>query len=67
VTTQMNVRPESEPCILGIPVRPEVIALKSTPVQPAVVVRGLCVNCDKLHSCTYTKPEGGVWFCEEHE
>lgn len=27
---------------------------------------GLCVYCENLHTCTYPKPEGGVWHCEEY-
>ncbi len=30
-------------------------------------VRGLCVNCEKLAVCTYPKPAGGVWHCEDYE
>jgi hypothetical protein len=29
--------------------------------------RGLCMNCDVRDTCTFTKPEGGVWFCEEYQ
>ena len=29
--------------------------------------KGLCVNCMNLESCTFPKPEGGVWRCEEYE
>jgi len=28
--------------------------------------RGLCRNCENLEGCTYAKPEGGVWHCEEY-
>jgi hypothetical protein len=28
---------------------------------------GLCVNCENRETCTYRKPEGGVWHCEEYE
>ena len=28
--------------------------------------KGLCVNCQNLSACTYSKPEGGVWRCEEY-
>jgi len=28
---------------------------------------GLCVNCEHRETCTYPKPEGGVWHCEEYE
>jgi len=27
---------------------------------------GLCANCDIREICTYPKPEGGVWRCEEY-
>jgi len=27
---------------------------------------GLCAYCENLHTCTYPKPEGGVWHCEEY-
>lgn len=29
-------------------------------------VTGLCVNCEHRDECTYSKPEGGVWHCEEY-
>ena len=29
--------------------------------------KGLCVNCESRETCTYRKPEGGVWHCEEYE
>jgi len=28
---------------------------------------GLCVNCENRETCTYPKPEGGVWHCDEYE
>jgi len=28
---------------------------------------GLCRTCVRLSDCTYPKPEGGVWHCDEHE
>jgi len=27
--------------------------------------QGLCLTCEVRTSCTYPKPEGGVWHCEE--
>lgn len=27
---------------------------------------GLCRICERRHECTYPKPEGGVWHCEEY-
>jgi hypothetical protein len=29
-------------------------------------LKGLCVNCDNRHTCTFPKPEEGVWHCEEY-
>lgn len=31
-----------------------------------VKLMGLCVNCEDRFTCTYPKPEGGVWHCEEY-
>jgi len=28
---------------------------------------GLCRICEKRETCTFPKPEGGVWHCEEYE
>lgn len=28
--------------------------------------RGLCSICDDREACTFPKPEGGVWHCEEY-
>ncbi len=28
--------------------------------------KGLCVTCAYRETCTYQKPEGGVWHCEEY-
>jgi len=32
-----------------------------------VEYRGLCKNCAKREYCTFRRPEGGVWHCEEYE
>ena len=29
--------------------------------------KGLCRTCEKRSSCTFPKPLGGVWHCEEFE
>jgi hypothetical protein len=34
--------------------------------QGLSILRGLCAYCDGLNTCTYPKPEGGVWHCEEY-
>ena len=28
---------------------------------------GLCSNCDNRRTCTFPKPEGGIWHCEEYQ
>jgi hypothetical protein len=28
---------------------------------------GICSTCAKRDTCTFPKPEGGVWQCEEFE
>lgn len=28
---------------------------------------GICSTCEKRDTCTFPKPEGGVWQCEEFE
>jgi hypothetical protein len=28
---------------------------------------GLCANCKHRETCTFPKPAGGVWHCEEYE
>ncbi len=28
--------------------------------------KGLCGNCEDRRGCTFPKPEGGVWHCEEY-
>ncbi len=34
--------------------------------QSLGILRGLCAYCDGLNTCTYPKPEGGVWHCDEY-
>ena len=29
--------------------------------------KGLCLNCENRETCTYRKPEGGVWHCDEYK
>jgi hypothetical protein len=31
-----------------------------------VKLAGLCMNCENRDTCTYPKPESGVWHCEEY-
>jgi hypothetical protein len=28
--------------------------------------RGLCANCENRKTCTFPRPEEGVWHCEEY-
>jgi hypothetical protein len=28
---------------------------------------GLCMDCRGRESCTFPKPDGGIWHCEEYE
>jgi hypothetical protein len=35
-------------------------------MKPVRRLKGLCANCDHRDTCTYPKPEGGVWHCEEY-
>ncbi len=28
---------------------------------------GLCLNCSNQKTCSFPKPEGGVWHCEEYQ
>jgi hypothetical protein len=30
------------------------------------LARGLCSICEDRAACTYPKPEGGVWHCEDY-
>jgi hypothetical protein len=39
-------------------------------LEPAVDLQarelGLCVNCESRATCTFPRPQGGVWFCAEY-
>ena len=32
----------------------------------SATLKGLCVNCENRETCTFPKPEEGVWHCEEY-
>ncbi len=32
----------------------------------AMKPQGLCRTCDRMKSCSFEKPDSGVWFCEEY-
>ena len=43
------------------------MALKSNPGKNDLDgYKGLCCICEERETCTYPKPEGGVWHCEEY-
>jgi len=44
-----------------------VTVVQVTPCEQDKKILGLCVNCRHLETCTFPKPEGGVWHCEEYE
>lgn len=29
--------------------------------------KGLCINCENRNTCTFSRPKGGVLFCDEYE
>lgn len=42
--------------------------IRKPPLTPKIYFKqykGLCETCEGKLSCTYPKPEGGVWHCEE--
>ncbi len=30
-------------------------------------LKGLCMNCADVETCTFPRPEGGVWHCAEYK
>ncbi len=60
----------------GYPVIPVITSFKSTSpkiraqrvftTDSLAKYKGLCKNCDNRKSCTFPKPECGVWHCEEY-
>ena len=52
-----------EPKILEPTIRME----EEVPPVPSNRPKGLCMNCKNFPTCTFPKPEGGVWHCEEYE
>jgi hypothetical protein len=38
----------------------------SLSVEQPTASRGLCTSCELLKTCTFIKPESGVWRCEEY-
>ena len=46
--------------------KPEKKVASKTEVKSKEKFKGLCVNCEDRDTCTFTKPEGGIWHCEEY-
>jgi hypothetical protein len=38
----------------------------SQATENAPLYMGLCANCRNRDTCTFPKPEGGIWHCEEY-
>jgi hypothetical protein len=52
------------------PAREMKTSIKTATVEPAAQLsnlKGLCLNCAKSGACSFTKPESGVWHCDEYE
>ena len=56
-----SVSPASDRTVVRPPARPRV----GEPERPDGVL-GLCRTCDLAKTCVFTKPESGVWHCEEY-
>ena len=41
--------------------------LQASCSQPASRYGGLCSSCEWRETCTFPRPEGGVWNCDEFE
>lgn len=55
--------------VLSITIAPVTgIDVVSGPARPfRASARGLCATCVRLGDCTYPRPEGGVWHCDEFD
>jgi hypothetical protein len=51
--------------IFGQP--PELVATSLAAERDMRVDKGLCRNCANRGTCTFPRPEGGVWHCEEYQ
>lgn len=59
---------EGAPSALAAPrVMPVAAAALRAETVASPHVKGLCVTCKWRDTCTYPKPEGGVWHCGEFE
>lgn len=57
-------RCEGAGCAEPSPARPS-SAEAGQPCE-ATDFKGLCVNCENRFDCTFPKPPGGVWHCQEY-
>jgi hypothetical protein len=46
-------------------VAPSIFSLGGAPEKGTGELKGLCVQCARRQTCTYPKPAGGVWHCDE--
>jgi len=46
---------------------PESTARSPATERDSRAEKGLCSNCAKRETCTFPRPDGGVWRCEEYE
>lgn len=51
----------------NIPWLPAARAISLAMEKDTVDYMGLCRNCENRSRCTFPKPEGGVWECEEYQ
>lgn len=55
-----------QPVRIISPSRPVVSSDTEDQEDSSLPLLGLCRICERRHECTYPKPEGGVWHCEEY-
>ena len=58
-----GLQPERHSCEGTAPARTGLIAEERDGESPA----GLCGNCDNRKSCSFPKPDCGVWHCDEYK
>lgn len=46
---------------------PELVATPPPAERDSGIDKGLCKNCANRETCTFPRPEGGVWHCDEYE
>lgn len=57
---------EPSPKDVGLSLLDESLIKPKVVTENEVKLSGLCMNCENRDTCTYPKPEGGVWHCEEY-